>query len=113
VLEAYRIPTPACQIRSGGVGRGILPAKQPVAGGHSLTIHSVFDAEQNVTCAFQAVRAGTSDDFSRGEVVELGQACIEPAENCVVAAEYLHGIGLQLRQLPIELDVPTRLTHMI
>src|SRR5438093_10115988 len=29
VLEAYRIPTPACQIRSGGVGRGILPAKQP------------------------------------------------------------------------------------
>ena len=112
-MYAFRIPTPARQIRSGGVGRGILPAKQPVAGGHSLTIHSVFDAEQNVTCAFQAARAGTSDDFSRGEVVELGQACIEPAENCVVAAEYLHGIGLQLRQLPIELDVPKRLTHMI
>jgi hypothetical protein len=51
--------------------------------------------------------------ISRGEVVELGQACIEPAESCVVVAEYLHGIGLQLRQLPIELDVPTRLTHMI
>src|SRR5258708_7016980 len=56
---------------------------------------------------------GTGDDLSRGKVVELGQAGIEPADFGVVVAEDLRSIRLKLRQLPIKLDVPMRLSHMI
>ena len=43
-VNAFWIPASACQIRAGGIRRGVLPAKQPIAGRHWLTVHSVFDA---------------------------------------------------------------------
>src|SRR5438094_2351561 len=63
--------------------------------------------------ALQAGSAGTGDNLSRGEVVEFGQASIEPAESGVMVTEDLHGICLKLRQLPIKFDVPKPLTHTI